>query len=110
MACATTLMQILFNKQEMIQEPVALVTGFYFPVRTLGGLGGSLASLIPMTLGLDAMRQLTLPGQWPVFIPVGWEIAIQAALAVLFMFGAAWSLRVIEHRAKIEGRLSLKWQ
>ncbi len=96
--------------QEMIQEPVALVTGMYFPVRTLGGLAGSLASLIPMTLGLDAMRQLTLGGQWIPLLSVPVEIALLAILAVGFVAGAAWSLRVIERLAKIEGRLSLKWQ
>ncbi len=96
--------------QEMIQEPVALVTGMYFPVRTLGGLAGGLASLIPMTLGLDAMRQLTLGGQWIPLLSVPVEIALLAILAVGFVAGAAWSLRVIERLAKIEGRLSLKWQ
>ena len=106
---------LLYNRevwavQEMIQEPVGLITGLYFPVRTLGGIAGGLASLIPLTLGLDAMRQLALPGQWVAFLPAGTEIVIQAGLAVLFILGAAWSLQVIEHRAKIEGRLSLKWQ
>src|SRR5438874_511050 len=68
---------LLYNRevwvfQEMIQEPISLVTGFYFPIRTLGGLVGGAASLIPLTLGLDAMRQLLFPQGWPAFLPVGW--------------------------------------
>ncbi len=106
---------LLYNRevwaiQEMIQEPVALITGFYFPIRALGGYVGGTASLIPLTLGLDAMRQLLFPHGWPSFIPVGWEIAILAALVVVFLVGAAKSFAFIERRAKIEGRLTLKWQ
>ncbi len=106
---------LLYNRevwaiQEMIQEPVSLVTGFYFPVRALGSFVGTAASLIPLTLGLDAMRQMLFPLGWPSFLPVEWEIGILVALVVLFLIGAAKSFAFIERRAKIEGRLSLKWQ
>ncbi len=106
---------LLYNRevwamQEVIQDPVAFVTGMNFPVRSLGGIAGGFATLIPLTLGLDAIRQLVFAHLFPPFLPVGLEIAIQAVLAVAFVVGAAWSLHFIEHRAKIEGRLSLKWQ
>jgi len=106
---------LLYNRevwaiQEMIQEPVSLITGSYFPVRALGGLVGSIASIIPLTLGLDAMRQLLFPQGWPSFLPVEWEIALLIVLVVGFLVGAAWSFSFIERRAKIEGRLSLRWQ
>ena len=106
---------LLYNRgvwmvQELIQEPISFVTGMYFPVRTLGGFAGGLASFIPLTLGLDAMRQMLFPGGWPPFLPIAWEISIQAVLMVFFLVAAAWSFRFIERRAKVEGRLSLKWQ
>src|SRR5947209_3030944 len=106
---------LLYNRevwaiQEMIQEPVALVSGFYFPVRALGSFAGGAASLIPLTLGLDAMRQLLFPHGWPSFLSVGWEVVILLALVLIFLVGAAWSFTFIERRAKIEGRLTLKWQ
>jgi ABC-2 type transport system permease protein len=106
---------LLYNReiwavQEMIQQPVALITGFYFPVRTLGAFVGAFASLIPLTLGLDAMRQMLFPGGWRVFLPVGGEVAILILLVVLFLAGAVWSFSAIERRAKIAGRLTLKWQ
>jgi ABC-2 type transport system permease protein len=105
---------LLYNRevwalQEAIQDPVALITGFYFPVKALGGIGGSFASLIPLTLGMDAMRQLLFPS-YPSFIPVGWEVVILSVLTVVFLVGATWSFSFIEYRAKVEGRLSLKWQ
>ena len=106
---------LLYNRevwsiQEVIQDPVSLITGFYFPVRALGGVAGSVASLIPLTLGLDALRQLLFPHTMIPFIGVGWEIGILVVLMVAFLFGASWSFTFIERRAKVEGRLSLKWQ
>ncbi len=106
---------LLYNRevwamQEVIQDPVSLVTGLYFPVQSLGGVMGGLASLIPLTLGLDAMRQLLFPHSTIAFLSVGVELGIQLVLMVFFLVGAAWSFAFIEHRAKIEGRLSLKWQ
>lgn len=106
---------LLYNRevwsiQEVIQEPVAFITGSYFPVNGLGGLVGGFATLIPLTLGLDAIRQMVFANLYPAFIPVGWEIAILFLLCIVFSLGAAWALKYIEERAKIAGRLSLKWQ
>src|SRR5690606_5178429 len=42
----------------LLQEPIYLVSGFYFPVKSLGFAVAAAASIIPLTLGLDAMRQL----------------------------------------------------
>ncbi len=106
---------LLYNRevwaiQEVIQEPVALLTGSYVPVAALGPYVGAFAALIPLTLGLDAVRQLVFPHLLPTLLPAGLEIAILAVLVVVFCGGAAWSLNFIERRAKIQGKLSLKWQ
>ncbi|MBA3824724.1 MAG: ABC transporter permease [Ktedonobacterales bacterium] len=106
---------LLYNRevwaiQEVIQEPVAFLTGSYVPVRALGPFVAGFAALIPLTLGLDAVRQLVFPGLFRIFIPAGWEVGILAVLAVLFCVGAAWALTYIERLAKVQGRLSLKWQ
>src|SRR5207344_2984602 len=37
----------------MMQEPIYLVTGFYFPVKNFGMAVSLMASIIPMTLGMD---------------------------------------------------------
>jgi ABC-2 type transport system permease protein len=115
LGCMLASLYLLYNRevwavQEAIQQPVALITGFYFPIRTLGAFVGGIASLIPLTLGLDAMRQMLFPGGWLVFLPVGLEIALLVLLAVLLLICAAWSFSAIERRARIAGRLSLKWQ
>ena len=86
------------------QEPVYLLTGLYFPVRTLGGFAAVGASLIPMALGLDAMRQLLLPGTKQL-LPVGAEVAALCVQLVAFALVARSSLLMMERLARRDGRL-----
>ena len=92
-----------------LQEPVNFLSGLYFPVRALGSYVAGGASLVPMTLGLDAMRQLLLPGT-PVFIPVGLETSIVAIQVPLYAVLAGVALRFLETRARSEGKLVTRWE
>lgn len=103
-----------WNISNLLQEPVFLGAGFYFPVqsfvRILGGAGFWIAlgvSFIPMTLGLDAMRQLLFPELlgWAL-LPPDIELYILIVLAVVFVFLARRSLAYLERLAKQEGRLT----
>jgi len=91
----------------LAQEPVYLLSGFYFPVKALPFWAAVLGSLIPLTLGMDAMRQLSFPdghtfGLWSV--PV--EIGALAVMTVLFLVLARWALAVMERRARRDARLT----
>ena len=92
-----------------MQEPVNFLSGLYFPVHALGAYVGGAASLVPMTLGLDAMRQLLLPGT-PVFIPAGTETLLVAAQIPVFALLAGISLRYMESRARTDGKLVTRWE
>ena len=92
-----------------MQEPVNFLSGLYFPVHALGAYVGGAASLIPMTLGLDAMRQLLLPGT-PVFIPAGTETLLVAAQVPIFALLAGVALRYLESRARKDGKLVTRWE
>jgi ABC-2 type transport system permease protein len=92
---------------DAMQEPVYFLGGFYFPVHTLGALVGGAASLVPLTLGLDAIRQLIVPGT-PVFIPIGWEVATVAVQIPLFAVASQISLSVLEYRSRRDGRLIVR--
>ncbi|MCC6739709.1 MAG: ABC transporter permease [Planctomycetia bacterium] len=94
---------------EVAQEPVYLLSGFNFPLASLGRTAAALASAFPLALGIDAIRQTALDSRTG-FLPVPVEAAILAGLAVAFFFLARFMLRVMENRAKREGRLTLKWQ
>jgi ABC-2 type transport system permease protein len=88
-------------------EPIYLVSGFYFPIRNLNIWVAAAASFIPLTLGLDAMRQLVFPsGPALGFLTVGVEIAILAVLCVVFLTGAWLLLGFMERLAIREGRLT----
>jgi ABC-2 type transport system permease protein len=91
----------------LLTEPIYLVSGFYFPIKALGFWVASAASLIPLTLGLDAMRQLLFPDN-PTFgfLGVQKEIWILVALAIVFVAASKFALDAMEKLAKQEGRLT----
>lgn len=93
-----------------LQEPVYLLSGFYFPVRALGFWVGVGSSIIPLTLGLDAMRQLVFGAPDMGLLPVAWEFAGLAVLTVVYFVLALQALKKMEYLAKKAGRLTLKWQ
>jgi len=91
----------------LAQEPVYLVSGFYFPVKNLNFWVAAGASLIPLTLGLDAMRQLVFPsGALLGFLSVPVEIGALIVLSVVFLVGARLLLGKMERLAIREGRLT----
>lgn len=91
----------------LAQEPVFLVSGFYFPVKNLGFWIPLLASIIPLTLGLDAVRQLVFPsGSDSGFLSVPVEAAILLVLSIVFLAAARWLLNYMERLAIREGRLT----
>jgi ABC-2 type transport system permease protein len=87
-----------------MQEPVYLLSGLYFPVRTLGGFAAIGAATIPMALGLDAMRQLLLPGSVQ-FLPIGVEVGILGVQLAVFGLAASMGLTLMERLARRDGRL-----
>lgn len=103
---------LLFGREawavsDMIQEPVNLVTGLYFPVKSLPFWIAAVASAIPLTLGLDAMRQLVFPTGFKIgFLTTRWEIIILTGLGVIFIVGAKLLLAYTEKLAIREGRLT----
>jgi ABC-2 type transport system permease protein len=91
----------------MLQEPVYLLSGFYFPVRNFGFVLAVVASILPLTLGLDAMRQLIFAsGPTLGFVSVPIEIAVLTALCLGFMVASKFWLDRIEKLAVQEGTLT----
>ena len=95
-------------------EPVFFLTGTNFPLSklfgTIPGLLTFFAGAVPMSFGLDALRQLLFPGQITGVFAPGVELAILAGLGIVFLAGAYLMLRWLERLAKVEARLSLRWQ
>jgi len=91
----------------LAQEPVYLFSGFYFPIKNFGFWISAIASIIPLTMGLDAMRQLVFKsGPSLGFISVTIEIIVLAILSVVFLYTARLMLAYMEKLAVREGRLT----
>jgi ABC-2 type transport system permease protein len=92
----------------LLQEPVFLLTGMNFPLKVFPTLLASFAAIIPLTAGMDAMRQLLFnaDGFWPLWV----EIAMLAGLAIVFIALAERLLNYLERKSREEGRLTVKWQ
>jgi len=88
-------------------EPVYLLSGMYFPVKNLGFWGSAFGSLIPLTLGLDAIRQLIFKsGPSLGFLSVKIEIISLIILSIIYLIAAKFLLAHIEKLAMREGRLT----
>ncbi len=109
-----------WNLSALMEEPIFFSSGFYFP---LGGLfripgwGPAVAivgSFIPASIGLDALRQLTLGstafGGTLWIFDVTTELEILVGMAVLFLILARYCLAYLETLAKREGKLTSRHQ
>ncbi len=95
----------------LLQEPIYLLSGMYFPVRALGGGVALAASLLPLTLGLDGLRQLLFPpGRATGLLPPDQELAVLLGLFVAFLILARLALAHMEMLGKREGRLTTRGQ
>jgi ABC-2 type transport system permease protein len=109
---------LLFGREawhtvNLLQEPVYLITGMSFPLSAMKKIAGAavpgVALLIPLTAGIDAMRQLLFPSV-EGFLPVSVEVCILAVLSVVFLGLAKFCLDRLERKARVEGTLGARWQ
>ena len=91
-------------------EPVYFISGLYFPIRTLGTVGALAAGIIPLGLGVDAVRQVLLGKGAHGLLPLRVEVAILAVLTLVFLVAAHYALAYLESLSKREGRLTQRWQ
>ncbi|MDQ3707145.1 MAG: ABC transporter permease [Chloroflexota bacterium] len=97
-----------------LQEPVFFMSGMNFPLNQLfnsiQALTTVVSAVIPVGLGLDALRQLLFPGKIEGVLPWGLELGALAVMGVVFVTVAYLMLKRMEWLAKVEARLSLRWQ
>jgi ABC-2 type transport system permease protein len=94
----------------VLQEPVYLLSGMNFPVKTLGTTVATAAAVLPLTTGCDAMRQILFPSSVDVgLLPVWAEVVILAVSSLVFVAMARWCLVYLDRRAREEGRLTVRW-
>jgi ABC-2 type transport system permease protein len=106
---------LLFGREawhlsQAMQEPVYFVSGLNFPVGRLGMLGALAISIIPLAVGLDAMRQLAFADSSAHLgtPPPGIEALVLVGMTIVFIGLARFMLHHLERLARAEGRLSVK--
>lgn len=91
----------------LAQEPIFLISGFYFPIKNFPAWVPFIGSIIPLTLGMDAMRQLAFAsGPSLGWVSVEIELIALVVLSVLFLVAARILLDYMERLAMREGRLT----
>jgi ABC-2 type transport system permease protein len=89
------------------QEPVYLASGLYFPVNTFPRAVAIGSTIIPLTLALDGMRQVTLPpAAANGLLSVRLEMTILLVMTILFGEAARRLISYTEYVARTEGRLT----
>ena len=95
----------------LLQEPVYFLSGSYFPTiysSVIPFWVQVTATLIPMTVGLDAIRRVTISGG---DISTVWLHILGLGVFSLILFPVAQrALSYMESLGKREGRLTLRWQ
>ncbi|MBI3858830.1 MAG: ABC transporter permease [Thaumarchaeota archaeon] len=98
------------SMNEVLQEPVSMLSGIYFP--SIGSFSPFpfavqiAASLIPLTLGMDALRKSLFYGEG--FGAVSFDLFALAILAVVFLAGSAYSLKALERKGRRDGTISVR--
>jgi ABC-2 type transport system permease protein len=96
-----------WHLSNLAQEPIYLVSGFYFPIKSFPFWIAAIASIIPLTLGMDAMRQLVFAsGPALGFVSIQLEVSVLLVLCIVFLVGAKLLLEYMEKLAIREGRLT----
>ncbi len=97
-----------YHTANLLQEPVYFLSGSYFPTNALPFALQVIASIVPLTFGLDAMRRVIIQGQGIM------DVWIDVVALVIFIFIlmplARYALNFMENLSKKEGRLTLRWQ
>ncbi len=105
------------NLSSLLEEPIFFSSGMYFPaggfllVQPWGPWVAVAGSIVPAMLGLDALRQLTLPNaKLPTLLGPAAELELLLVLAVVFLILARFALAHLETLAKREGKLTSRHQ
>ena len=97
-----------WHTANLLQEPVYFLSGSYFPTSYLPFILQVLASLIPLTFGLDGIRQVVVLNKGIADIWLNVLVLVVFILVLLPL--SKFALNYMENLGKKEGRLTLRWQ
>src|SRR5438128_157631 len=95
---------------EALHEPVSLISGVYFP--SVGGISPFPfaaqvgASIIPLTIGMDALRQTLF--STPGFLPLPLEILVLGLMGLVLLFASSKALKFLENKGRKTGTIAVR--
>jgi ABC-2 type transport system permease protein len=95
---------------EVLQEPVSMLSGLYFPA--LGSQSPfplalqAVASLIPLTIGMDALRKTLFYGSSVVQVLP--DLVLLAAMAVVLLSLSTYALKLLERIGRRDGTVAVR--
>ena len=94
----------------LAEEPIQFITGSYFPIFSQNIFLAVFGSIIPLTLGIDGLRQVLVDAEY--ISPLSWQVEsfIMLAYWLLGLKLAKKSLFWMEKLAREKGTLTLRWQ
>ena len=101
----------VFYGLQMLMEPVFFLGGFYFPVRQLGVvIATAAAAVIPVTLGLDGLRQIMFGAYHTALFTPQTELAALLVMSIVFVYTSVFVVHKLEEIGRRDGKLILKNQ
>src|SRR5881296_1112740 len=97
---------------EALHEPVSLISGVYFP--STGGFSPfplavqAGASLIPLTLGMDALRRTLFFGQGFGELYLDLELLALAVMGAVLLFASSKALKFLENKGRRTGTIAVR--
>lgn len=92
---------------ELMQEPITFLSGQYYPLRALPAVLQLIASLIPITIGIDGVRLSLILGSSLADLRL--HLMLLLALGVSTFILSYYILRLMERRGKEDGSLTMRW-
>ncbi|HEY8135812.1 MAG TPA: ABC transporter permease, partial [Candidatus Limnocylindrales bacterium] len=77
----------------LVVVPQALLAGIIWPVESLPGLLQPIARLMPMTYGIDGLREVLIKGSGLAASAVQLDIAVLAGMALVLALAASLTIR-----------------
>jgi ABC-2 type transport system permease protein len=98
------------SMNEVLQEPVSMLSGLYFP--SIGSQSPfpfalqAAASLIPLTIGMDALRKTLFGGEGATQVLP--NLIVLAAMALVFLGLSTYALKALEEKGRKDGTISVR--
>ncbi len=92
---------------EILGDPISFLSGQYYPISVFPTVLQALASLLPLTIGLDGVRRALLLGQGlgDLYIHI---LGLGIMVMILLPLGI-WVLNHMVEKGRRDGRLIMRW-